>query len=93
MAEPAVKDEDLMEAERRARAALREEPPTLAPGPSPRQFTLEAGPAVLDYVRDVGPPVVLKLIAEIRRLRGEEERLIARLRNVETWSLEGDRRQ
>jgi hypothetical protein len=91
MAEPEIKEEQLLDAERRARAALRGEPPTLTPGDTPNRYTLEAGAAVLDYIREVGPPVVLKMAGEIRRLRAEEERLIARLRNVETWSLEGGR--
>lgn len=93
MSEPEVKDDDMLEAERRARAALRGEPPTISPAEEPNRYSLEAGPAVIDYIREVGPPMVLKLVAEIRRLRGEEEHLIDRLRKVETWSLEGGRRQ
>jgi hypothetical protein len=36
----------------------------------------------------VGPPAVLRLVEEIRRLRAEQEKLIERLRNVETWNTE-----
>jgi hypothetical protein len=91
MAEPQIKEEELAEAERRARAALRGEPPSISQGEGRDRYTLEAGSAVLDYIREVGPPVVLKMAGEIRRLRAEEERLIERLRKVETWSLEGGR--
>jgi hypothetical protein len=93
MSEREVNDHELLEAERRARAALRGEPPTVAPAEGVNAYTLTAGPAVLDFIREVGPPLVLKLVAEIRRLRAEEEHLIGRLRSVETWSLEADRRQ
>jgi hypothetical protein len=93
MSEPEVKDDELLAAERRARAALRGEPPTVTAAEGPNRYTLTAGPAVLDFVREVGPPLVLKLVAEIRRLRAEEEHLIGRLRSVESWSLEKGRRQ
>jgi len=93
MSEPEVKEDDLLAAERRARAALRSEPPTISSSETRDRYTLEAGVAVLDYIREVGPPIVLKLVSEIRRLRAEEEHLIERLRKVETWNLEDGRRQ
>jgi len=82
----ALPDDELQGAERRARAALRSAPPTLAPGDEPHRFALEARPEVVDFIREVGPPVVLRLVEEIRRLRAEQEKLIERLRSVETWN-------
>ncbi len=79
-------DAVLQEAERRAKAALRSDPPTLTAGEAPHRFDLEARPEVVDFIRDVGPPVVLKLVEEIRRLRAEQQKLIERLRSVETWN-------
>ena len=70
------------------RAALRTAPPTLSPADGPNVFTLEAQREVLDFIREVGPPAVLRLVEEIRRLRAEQEKLIGRLRNVETWNTE-----
>ncbi len=80
-------DTVLAEAERLARAALRAEPPTLT-AQAPNRYALEARPEVLDFIRDVGPPVVLKLLEEVRRLRADQERLFERLRNVESWNAE-----
>jgi hypothetical protein len=79
-------DEEIRGAERRARAALRTAPPTLSPGDEPGRYALEARPEVVEFIREVGPPVVLRLVDEIRRLRAEQEKLIERLRNVETWN-------
>lgn len=84
----ALTDAEILAAERRARAALRTAPPTLSPGDEPHRFTLEAQSEVLDFIREVGPPAVLRLVEEIRRLRAEQEKLIERLRNVETWNTE-----
>ncbi|PYQ54580.1 MAG: hypothetical protein DMF78_05355 [Acidobacteria bacterium] len=80
-------DAELQDAERRARAALRAEPPTLTPGGADR-YTLDAQREVIDFIREVGPPVVLRLAEEIRRLKAEQEKLIGRLRSVETWNIE-----
>ena len=41
---------------------------------------------MLEFIREVGPPAVLRLVEEIRRLRAEQEKLIGRLRSVETWN-------
>ena len=84
----ALTDAEILDAERRARAALRTAPPTLSPTDAPNVFTLEAQREVLDFIREVGPPAVLRLVEEIRRLRAEQEKLIERLRNVETWNTE-----
>ena len=84
----ALTDAELQDAERRARAALRGAPPTLAPGEAPNRYSLEAGREVIDFIREVGPPAVLRLVEEIRRLRAEQEKLIGRLRSVETWNIE-----
>jgi hypothetical protein len=82
----ALTDDEIRGAERRARAALRTAPPTLSPGDGPGRHALEARPEVVEFIREVGPPVVLRLVDEIRRLRAEQEKLIERLRNVETWN-------
>ena len=84
----ALTDDELQDAERRARAALRAEPPTLTPADRPNRYALEAQREVIDFIREVGPPAVLRLAEEIRRLRAEQEKLIGRLRNVETWNIE-----
>ena len=84
----ALTDAEILAAERRSRAALRTAPPTLSPGEGPNQFVLEAQQEVLDFIREVGPPAVLRLVEEIRRLRAEQGKLIERLRNVETWNTE-----
>ena len=84
----ALTDAELHDAERRARAALRGAPPTLSPGDGPNRYALEAGHEVIDFIREVGPPAVLRLVEEIRRLRAEQEKLIGRLRSVETWNIE-----
>jgi hypothetical protein len=84
----ALTDAEILDAERRARAALRTAPPTLSPGDGPDRFSLEAQREVIDFIREVGPPAVLRLVEEIRRLRAEPEKLISRLRNVETWNTE-----
>ena len=84
----ALTDAEIQDAERRARAALRTAPPTLSPGDGPDRFLLDAQREVIDFIREVGPPAVLRLVEEIRRLRAEQERLIERLRNVETWNTE-----
>ena len=84
----ALTDAEILDAERRARAALRTAPPTLSPTEAPNVFTLEAQREVLDFIREVGPPAVLRLVEEIRRLRAEQEKLIGRLRSVETWNTE-----
>ena len=80
-------DERLDAIERQARAALRAEPPEISPGVRDGQYELTAGDAVLDYIREVGPNEVLKLVAEIRRQREEYAHLLGRLRDVETWSV------
>ena len=69
-------------------AALRTAPPTLSPGEGPNRYALEAQREVLDFIREVGPPAVLRLVEEIRRLRAEQAKLIERLRSVETWNTE-----
>ena len=84
----ALTDEEIHDAERRARAALRSAPPTLTPGEGPNVYALEAQHEVLEFIREVGPPAVLRLVEEIRRLRAEQEKLIGRLRSVETWNTE-----
>ena len=84
----ALPDAEIHDAERRARAALRTAPPTLSPGEGPNLYALEAQREVLDFIREVGPPAVLRLVVEIRRLRAEQEKLIERLRSVETWNTE-----
>jgi hypothetical protein len=84
----ALTDAELHDAERRARAALRADPPSLSTGDGPHRFALEAQREVIDFIREVGPPVVLRLVEEIRRLRADQEKLIERLRNVETWNIE-----
>jgi hypothetical protein len=84
----ALPDAEIQDAERRARAALRSAPPTLAEGEGQNQYALEAQREVIDFIREVGPPVVLRLVDEIRRLRAEQEKLIERLRSVETWNTE-----
>lgn len=81
-------DAELHDAERRARAALRSKPPTLSPTEAAHQYSLEADREVIDFIREVGPPAVLRLIEEIRRLRADQEKLIERLRKVETWNTE-----
>jgi hypothetical protein len=83
----ALPDAEIQDAERRARAALRNVPPTLAED-GPNRYALEAQREVVDFIREVGPPVVLRLVEEIRRLRAEQEKLIERLRSVETWNTE-----
>jgi hypothetical protein len=82
----ALTDAEIQEAERRARAALRCAPPTLSPGEGQNHYTLEAQHEVIDFIREVGPPAVLRLVEEIRRLRAEQVKLIERLRSVETWN-------
>jgi len=84
----ALTDAEILDAERRARAALRGAPPTLSPAEGAGSYALEASPEVIDFIREVGPPAVLRLVEEIRRLRAEQEKLIARLRSVETWNAE-----
>ena len=84
----ALPDDELHDAERRARAALRSVPPTLSPGEGANVFALEAQREVIEFIREVGPPVVLRLVEEVRRLRAEQEKLIERLRSVETWNTE-----
>ena len=84
----ALPDDELHDAERRARAALRSAPPTLSPGEGPNVFALEAQREVIEFIREVGPPAVLRLVEEVRRLRAEQEKLIERLRSVETWNTE-----
>ena len=78
---------ELQDVERRARAALRATPPTVTPDAANR-YTLEAQREVIDFIREVGPPVVLRLAEEIRRLKAEQEKLMGRLRSVETWNTE-----
>ena len=82
----ALPDDELHDAERRARAALRSAPPTLSPSEAPNVFALEAQREVIEFIREVGPPTVLRLVEEVRRLRVEQEKLIERLRSVETWN-------
>jgi hypothetical protein len=84
----ALTDAELLDAERRARAALRSKPPTLSPADGPKRFALEADREVIEFIREVGPPAVLRLVEEIRRLRADQEKLIERLRKVETWNIE-----
>jgi len=84
----ALTDAELLDAERRARAALRSQPPTLSPAEGPDRYSLEAQRDVIDFIREVGPPAVLRLVEEVRRLRAEQEKLIGRLRSVETWNTE-----
>lgn len=84
----ALPDDELHDAERRARAALRSAPPTLSPGEGPNVFALEAQREVIEFIREVGPPAVLRLVEEVRRLRAEQEKLMERLRSVETWNTE-----
>jgi hypothetical protein len=84
----ALTDAELLEVERRARAALRTEPPTLTPAGGADRYALDAQREVIDFIREVGPPVVLRLAEEIRRLKAEQEKLIGRLRSVETWNIE-----
>jgi len=84
----ALTDAELQDVERRARAALRSEPPTLTPGGGVDRYALEAQREAIDFIREVGPPVVLRLTQEIRRLKAEQEKLIGRLRSVETWNIE-----
>ena len=69
-------------------AALRTDPPTLTPGEGAHQYALEAQREVIDFIREVGPPVVLRLAEEIRRLKAEQEKLMGRLLSVETWNTE-----
>jgi hypothetical protein len=88
MAAAALPDAEIQDAERRSRAALRGAPPTLAERERQNEYTLEAQREVIDFIREVGPPVVLRLVEEIRRLRAEQEKLIERLRSVETWNTE-----
>ena len=83
-----VTDEQLDAIEKRARAALRAEPPEISPAENNRHYELVAGAPVLEYIREVGPADVLKLVQEIRRQRDEYAHLLGRLRNVETWSVE-----
>ena len=83
-----VTDEQLDAIEKRARAALRGQPPEIREGTSNGHYELSAGAAVIDYIREVGPLEVLKLVADIRRHREEYAHLLGRLRNVETWSVE-----
>jgi hypothetical protein len=83
----ALTDAELQDVERRARAALRGDPPTLTPAGANR-YGLDAQREVIDFIREVGPPVVLRLVEEIRRLKAEQEKLIGRLRSVETWNIE-----
>src|SRR5437762_11194181 len=52
----ALKDEEIHDAERRARAALRTAPPTLTPGDGPNVYALEAQREVLEFIREGGPP-------------------------------------
>jgi hypothetical protein len=82
----ALTDAEIQDAERRARAALRSNPPTIAPAEGSDSYALQARHEVIDFIREVGPPTVLRLVDEIRRLRAEQERLIERLRSVETWN-------
>ena len=84
----ALPDDEIRDAERRARAALRNVPPTIAPAEGRDRYALEAQREVVEFIREVGPPVVLRLVEEIRRLRAEQEKLIERLRSVETWNTE-----
>jgi hypothetical protein len=84
----ALTDAELQDVERRARAALRTDPPTLTPAGGGNRYELEAQREVIDFIREVGPPVVLALAEEIRRLKAEQEKLIGRLRSVETWNIE-----
>ena len=85
----AISDDELKDLERRARAALRAEPPILtAVEGAAKRYELQAGAEVIDFVREVGPPAVLRLVEEVRRLRADQEKLIERLRKVETWSTE-----
>jgi hypothetical protein len=79
-------DDEIKDAERRARAALRTAPPTLSPGDGPNRYALGAEREVVEFIREVGPPAVLRLVEEIRRLRAEQDKLIERLRSVETWN-------
>jgi len=83
----ALTDAELHDIERRARAALRGDPPTLTPAGGDR-YGLEAQREVIDFIREVGPPVVLRLLEEVRRLKAEQEKLMGRLRSVETWNIE-----
>ena len=83
-----VTDAQLDAVEKRARAALRAEPPEISPTERDGHYELVAGAPVLEYIREVGPADVLKLIQEIRRQRDEYAHLLGRLRNVETWSVE-----
>jgi hypothetical protein len=83
-----VTDEQLDAIEKRARAALRGAPPEISPAGSDGHYELAAGAAVLEYIREVGPADVLKLVGEIRRQREEYAHLLGRLHNVETWSIE-----
>ena len=62
-------------------------PPSPKPK-GPNRYALEAQREVIEFIREVGPPVVLRLVEEIRRLRAEQEKLIERLRSVETWNTE-----
>ena len=48
----ALTDAEILDAERRARAALRTAPPTLSPTDAPNVFTLEAQREVLDFIRE-----------------------------------------
>jgi hypothetical protein len=84
----AMPDAEIHDAERRARAALRNVPPTLSEAEGANRYALEAQREVIEFIREVGPPVVLRLVEEIRRLRAEQEKLIERLRSVETWNTE-----
>jgi hypothetical protein len=84
----ALTDAELQDVERRARAALRTDPPTLTSAGGGNRYALEAQREVIDFIREVGPPVVLRLAEEIRRLKAEQEKLIGRLRSVETWNIE-----
>jgi hypothetical protein len=80
-------EDELRDVERRARAALRASPPTVTPDGANR-YTLDARPEVIEFIREVGPPVVLRMAEEIRRLKAEQEKLMGRLRSVETWNTE-----
>ncbi len=84
----ALTDAEILDVERRARAALRTAPPTLSPAEEADRYALEAQREVIEFIREVGPPAVLRLVEEIRRLRAEQEKLIGRLRSVETWNTE-----
>ena len=83
-----VTDEQLDAIERQVQAALRAVPPEISPAETEGHYELAASAAVLDYIREVGPPVVLRLVREIRRQREQYAHLLSRLHDVETWNVE-----